>query len=42
MKTINNFLSKLGRTVNMLFDKSEVFDDNPSFRYQIIINIWKS
>lgn len=33
--------NKLSRTINMLLDKSEHFDEYPMFRYEIIICIWK-
>lgn len=29
------------RILNILFDRSEVFDDNPLFRWIIILNIIK-
>lgn len=32
--------NKLWRTLRMLCDKSEAFDENPMFRYEIIIKIW--
>lgn len=33
--------NKLARTLKMLCDNSEVFDDRPSFRFVIIKAIWK-
>ncbi len=39
---LNNLYSKIDRTKNILIDKSEAFKDNPAFRLDIIINIWKS
>jgi hypothetical protein len=42
MKTkLINWKGKLRRTINMLFDESETFQDNPLFRYEIILSIWK-
>lgn len=32
--------NKLWRTLKMLHDKSEHFDQYPMFRYEIIIKIW--
>lgn len=40
-RKIGIFLSKLRRSFDMLFDRSEIFDEEPWFRYQIISNIWK-
>lgn len=31
---------KLWRILNMLRDKSEIFDEEPSFRFTIIKSIW--
>jgi hypothetical protein len=36
-----NWQSKLVRTVDMILDKSEVFDDYPCYRYRIIHKIWQ-
>jgi hypothetical protein len=33
--------NKLSRTLSMLGDKSEIFDERPSFRWEIIIKIWE-
>jgi hypothetical protein len=33
--------SKIRRSLDVLFDESETFNDNPSYRLQIIISIWK-
>lgn len=33
--------NKLSRTINMLLDNSEHFNDYPMFRYKIIADIWK-
>lgn len=40
-RKVGTLLSKIIRSFNMLFDRSEVFHDDPWFRYQIISNIWK-
>lgn len=34
--------SKLRRTFDILVDNSEALNESPSFRLQIIKNIWKS
>ena len=34
-------LGKLKRIIGILLDKSEVFEDNPLFRFQIILKILK-
>ena len=35
-------MSKLIRTINILFDRSEAFKDRPSYKYEVILHIWKS
>jgi hypothetical protein len=35
-------MSKIRRTLNILFDRSEAFQDRPSYRYEIILNIWRT
>lgn len=37
----NRWKNKLTRTFKILGDKSEVFDDRPSFRFEIIRKIWE-
>lgn len=37
-----NWQSKLKRTINILLDKSEVFQEQPSYRYSVILHIWRS
>lgn len=36
------FWNKLYRTFRMLGDKSEVFDDRPFYRWEVIAHIWNS
>jgi hypothetical protein len=33
--------SKMSRTIDILLDKSEAFDDNPGYRIEIVNQIWK-
>lgn len=40
MKILNRINQKLPRILGILFDDSEIFEDNPLFRYQIIKQIW--
>lgn len=35
---MENFISKLIRTINMIFDKSDI---TLEFRFKVIQNIWK-
>jgi len=36
-----NWQSKIRRTINILLDKSEVFQERPFYRYSVILNIWR-
>ena len=36
---LTNWRGKLRRTLNMLLDNSEIFQERPSFRYEIIQKI---
>lgn len=38
---MKSWLNKLGRIWDILWDRSEEFQDNPLFRYEIILNIIK-
>jgi hypothetical protein len=43
MKTnLTNWKNKLRRTIGMLLDESEIFQEDPLYRYQIILHIWKN
>ena len=41
---MKNFLKRLnlrlGRIIAIYFDRSEIFDDSPNFRWEIIVAIW--
>ena len=41
MEFINKWYNKFYRIYKMMGDKSEVFDDYPSFRYSIMLQILK-
>lgn len=36
----NMFWSKFYRTLRILGDRSEIFDERPEFRIEIILHIW--
>ncbi len=38
---MSSTIGKIKRSWNMFFDNSEVFKDRPSYRYEIILNIWR-
>ena len=37
---LNKINTKLPRILGILFDKSEIFDEDPIFRFLIIKQIW--
>ncbi len=38
---LRNWKGKLRRTLNILGDSSEIFDERPSYRFEVIKGIWK-
>lgn len=36
-----NWQGKLRRSINILADESEIFEDCPYFRFSIIAHIWR-